>query len=408
MHLVVFDDGTAELSPLTDFRAVFDVRTGALTTLERHEADLGLHVSALYVPAAIAALTGERHDVWINRLDADADDFLLLNGRCPLLPDGARSLEPGMALYAPEGELIAARVPRTQAHALLTGTHADSLDGVAVVLAESHTLLERPWEVIAALDSSLRFDLDLIAQHRKRAPIPEGVTVIGPAERVFLHPDATVHPGVVFNVEDGPVAVSSGSEVMPGAVMFGPSSIGRDCVVHPNTVVRGQTSVGAHCKIAGEVAACIFQGYANKAHEGFLGHSFVGEWVNFGAGTNGSNLLNTYTQISASATPGGANKEPTGQTFLGAIIGDHVKFAIGSKISTGTVLHAGSMFAVSGFIVGCVGRFVWATDRGESRYKYDRWLDTMRVVMSRRGLEPGQAYLDRARTLHDAAMVVQA
>lgn len=408
MHLVVFDDGTTELSPLTDFRAVFDVRTGALTTLERHEADLGLHVSALYVPAALAPLTGERHDVWINRLDAEEGDYLLVNGGCPLLPEEVRTLESGTALYAPEGQLIAARVPRAHAHRLLTGEHADSLGGIQVVNAESHTLLGRPWEVIAALDAAIRFDLDLIARHRKRGPIPEGVTVIGSAEQVFLHPDATVYPGVVFNVEEGPVAISSGSEVMPGAVVFGPSSIGRDCVVHPNTIVRGQTSVGAHCKIAGEVAACIFQGYANKAHEGFLGHSFVGEWVNFGAGTNGSNLLNTYTQISASATPGGAKKEPTGQTFLGAIIGDHVKFAILSKISTGTVLHAGSMFAVSGFISGCVGGFTWATDRGENQYKFDRWLDTMRVVMSRRGLEPGQAYLERARTLHAASMVVRA
>ncbi len=407
MQLVVFDDGRAELSPLTDFRAVFDVRTGALTTLERHEADLGLHVSALFVPEAIASLTGERHDVLINRLDLGATSLLLINGGCPLLPEEARDLAMGSAVVSDDGRLIAARVGPESAMALLKGENADSVKGIHVTIAESHTLLDRPWEVIAALDMALRFDLDLIARHRKRGPLPEGVTVIGSAERVFLHPDAEVHPGTVINVEEGPVAISSGSEVMPGSVLFGPCSVGRDCVVHPNTVVRGQTSLGPHSKIAGEVASCVFQGYANKAHEGFIGHSFVGEWVNFGAGTNGSNLLNTYSQISATAQPGG-EPEPTGQSFLGAIIGDHVKFAIGSRISTGSVLHAGSMFAVSSFIGGCVGGFMWATDAGDSVYRFDRWVDTMRVVMSRRGLEPGQAYIERARVLHAQASAVEA
>ncbi len=406
MQLVVFDDGKADLSPLTDFRAVFDVRTGALTTLERHEADLALHVFALFVPESIAALTGERHDVLINRLDGASDDLLLINGGCPLLPDEARALLKedvrDHAVVAPDGRLIAARVGRDRAARMLSASSEDSLDQLAITRVETQSLMYRPWECMPAMDAALRVDLDLIVKHRKRGDVPEGVTIIGPSERVFIHPDAIVHPGVYIDVEDGLVTISSGTEVMPGAVLFGPASIGRDSVVHPNTIVRAQTSLGPHCKVAGEVGACVFQGYANKAHEGYLGNSFVGEWVNFGAGTNGSNLLNTYGEVSAVASPGGPS-EPTGQTFLGAIIGDHVKFAIGSRISTGAVLHAGSMFAVSSFIGGCVGPFVWATDEGQRFYRFDKWVETLRVVMRRRGLEPGQAYLERARALHAAA-----
>lgn len=402
MQLILFEDRQSDLAPLTDFRAVFDIRTGALTTLERHEAVLGHRAAALYVSPALAALTGERHDVLINRLPEQGDDFLLVNGACPLLPEESQGIAIGTVIIGLRGRVVVARVNRAVAQNLLEGKKPDELTGLAVIQLDYHSLLYRPWQVIAALDSTIPHDLVLIAQRRKRAELPKGIILIGDADQVFLHPEATLYPGVVIDVQEGPVAISSGTEVRPGAVLTGPCSIGRDCVIHPNTVVKGLTSIGPHCKLAGEVNACVFQGYANKSHEGFLGHSFVGEWVNFGAGTNGSNLLNTYSEISACVRPM-STPEPTGQTFLGAIIGDHVKFAIGSRISTGAVLHSGSMFATSAFVAGCVGGFTWASDAGQSLYRFDKWIETMRIVMSRRGLEPGQAYLERAACLHESA-----
>jgi hypothetical protein len=146
----------------------------------------------------------------------------------------------------------------------------------------------------------------------------------------------------------------------------------------------------------------VFQGFANKVHEGFLGDSWVGEWTNLGAGTTNSNLLNTYSEVAAQLEPGGS-RERTGETFLGAMIGDHVKTAIGTRIMTGSVVHSGAMWAASKAISGCVGRFAWVTDDGDRQYRLTKFLDVMRQVMSRRDVEPSDAYLARLRLLHESA-----
>ncbi|MEL7484590.1 MAG: glucose-1-phosphate thymidylyltransferase, partial [Planctomycetota bacterium] len=156
------------------------------------------------------------------------------------------------------------------------------------------------------------------------------------------------------------------------------------------------------CKIAGEVGGTIFQGFSNKAHEGHLGDSWVGEWVNFGAGTNNSNLLNTYGEVLARATVGGPS-ERTGQTFIGAIIGDHVKFAISTRIMTGSVIHTGAMWASGAPVSEVIGPFTWATDRGETAFRLSRFLETAKTVMDRRGMEPGDEYLARLSVLHERA-----
>jgi UDP-N-acetylglucosamine diphosphorylase/glucosamine-1-phosphate N-acetyltransferase len=210
-----------------------------------------------------------------------------------------------------------------------------------------------------------------------------------------------VYPGVTIDVERGPVAVAGHAVLRPGAVVVGPSAIGPYSTVLEHAIIRSNTAIGRRCKVGGEVGGVIFQGFANKAHDGFLGDSWVGEWANLGAGTTNSNLLNTYSEVVAQATCSGA-RERTGETFLGATIGDHVRTAIGTRIMTGAVVHTGAMWAASKAITGCVGRFAWVTDEGERTYRLGKFLDVARTVMARRDVEPSDAYLARLTTLHQA------
>jgi hypothetical protein len=146
----------------------------------------------------------------------------------------------------------------------------------------------------------------------------------------------------------------------------------------------------------------IFQGLSNKAHEGFLGDSHVGEWVNLGAGTANSNLLNTYQEVIAQRSPG-SPRERTGETFLGCVLGDHVKTAICTRIMTGSMVHTGAMHAASGAISGCVPPFACTTDQGRNHFRIEKFLDTARTQMARRAIEPSDVYVRRLTALNEAA-----
>ena len=167
-------------------------------------------------------------------------------------------------------------------------------------------------------------------------------------------------------------------------------------------VIRSNTVIGPGFKVGGEVGASIFQGWANKAHDGYLGDSIVGQWVNLGAGTTTSNLLNTYGEISVRLTPEEA-RERTGRNYCGAFIGDHVKTAIGTRMMTGTSIGTGSMIACSAHAPATLGALRWVTDAGEKLYRIERFLDTARAMMARRNRELDPADETRLRSLAESA-----
>lgn len=395
-----FDDGLESLSPLTDLRASFDVRTGALTTLERWREALNLTRIALTVPPQLADITRERHrDALVNAQEPLPNEpFLLVNGRCVIPPLVVTDLAPGQVVNDTNGEPMVARVDGPRAMALLSGRDGNLLERASLIPVRS---LTRPWSIRTHRDAALAFDLEMLGRRLDVALPPTGVTLIG-THRFSMARHATVLPGVIIDLSQGPVVIDEHAVIRPGAILIGPCYVGPHSTVLERATIRPGTAIGPTCKVNGEVGGTIFQGLTNKAHDGYLGDSYVGEWVNLGANTTNSNLLNTYGEVIATQRPG-ASYERTGETFLGATIGDHCKFAICSRLMTGCVLHTGSMFATTAPVSGCVGRFTWATDAGSRSYRLDKFLEVMRAAMSRRKLEPTAAYLKRLAELHAAA-----
>ncbi len=381
---------------MTDLRAAFDVRTGALTTLERLRLVLGLRIAALYVPEHLEGVTAEAHDLPINRMPVQSGEGFVINGRCPLPPEQLRNPEPGVVYIDPSmGRVIGGRLDLVDAIRVLVGEVPDR----PTIELDGPVLMNRPWHFRSVRDQAIRFDLGLIRKTRTFRPVPQGVLVIGDPADVLLDPDATVYPGATLDVEAGPIAIAGGAVLRPGAVVGSPTAIGPHCIVREHAVVRGNSAFGPHCKVGGEAAGVIFQGYTNKVHEGYIGDSWLGEWTNLGAGTTNSNLLNTYSEIVSQATPGG-QRERTGETFLGAMIGDHVKTAIGTRIMTGAVIGTGSMWAAGHAITGCLEPFAWVTDAGHRQYRLEKFVEVMRAVMARRDVEPSDAYVARLAGLH--------
>jgi len=398
-NAIFLDDGIGALAPLRDTRPIFDARLGPLTTRQRHEQALGVRTVAVFVPAELEPIARETAGVPVNTTDgaiAGTGELLVINGRCALPLDEIRTLEPRGILRDPQGGFVAARLPASDAATLAAGEPIDAPERTL----DEPVLLTRPWHARTVRNLALEVDLTLLEREPMTEPTPDasvGVWCVGPTTP-RIHPSARVMPGVVIDTEPGPVRIAAGAVVRPGAVLTGPASIGAGSVVLDNAVIRSNTTVGPVCKVGGEVGGCVFQGYSNKAHGGYLGDGWIGSWVNIGAGTNTSNLKNTYGDVRAAPDPD-APREFTGETFLGAIIADHVRTAIGTRIMAGTVLHTGAMWAATEPATGAVERFAWVTDAVRERADIDRFIPTVRTVMARRDTELREPMDARLRAL---------
>jgi len=403
MRAILFDDRAETLAPLIDLRASFDVRVGGLTTLARLRALLGLTIEALATKPEIAALVRDEHDLPVNTLPRGDGPVTLINGRCPIPPAELSGLTPGRSLIEQSsGDVIAARVDHDAASRFLaSGFEPGSLETEPLVL-DQPVLLSRPWHARSVRDQAIAADLGLLAERGsmrelRDVGVPAGVHLVG-GSPVLVAEGVSIMPGVVLVAEDGPIALCADAVLRPGAVVSGPTIVGSGTTILDHAAIRPATAIGPRCKVGGEVGGTVFQGLSNKAHEGYLGDAWVGQWVNLGAGTTTSNLLNTYSEVIATHTPG-ATRERTGETFLGPIIADHVKTAIGTRIMTGAVLHTGSMFARTAPVAGTVDRFTWSTDAGDRPYRVSKFLEVARAAMGRRDVEPSPAYLARLAAL---------
>jgi len=392
--MIIFDDGRSHLGPMTDLRAAFEVRSGMHTTARRLAGAFPRMLSAYWVPPRLAPLVAQRADAPVNQLPGD-ELILCVNGRLAL-PDALPMPEPGEAVIeSGTDDIVAACLRRADAEYMLrTGTLGER------VRRRSHpsrVLYRFPWDLIAMLEGALRYDLD-------RVVMPDAQVVRNHAEvcggyAVGADVSARIMPGVTFDAELGPVYIGPRATIRPGSVIIGPAAIHCDAVVLDRAVIRPGTVVGPACKVAGEVSMTIMQGRSNKAHDGFVGHTWIGKWVNLGAGTVTSNLLNTYSPISMRIDVGGA-RHRTGQTFLGAILGDHVKTAIQTRLMTGSCIGTGSMLASTAAPPATVGPFTWLTDDGIRTFRLEKFLETMHAVMGRRGIIPDPVYIETVTKLH--------
>jgi len=246
-----------------------------------------------------------------------------------------------------------------------------------------HPNIDSPWALLHHLPELLSNDLEnaepLTSNH--------DVTTCGD-HRIDIHPTAVIYPGVVLDASGGAIRIEEGVKIRSNAVVVGPCWIGTGSTICEHGLIKSNTSIGPSCKIGGEVGGTIFQGFANKCHDGHLGDSVIGEWVNIGAGTTNSNLLNTYGDVIVSDQEG--TKHKTGRQFVGCFVGDYVKFAICTRIMTGTFIGTGAMIASSSPAPSPTPRFAWITDEGTRMYRLNKFLDVARTVMDRRGQALGR------------------
>lgn len=253
-------------------------------------------------------------------------------------------------------------------------------------------------EIIAALDSVPADDVDLVSvtAHQVRRMwdvldlIDDAIAWDAGLTDLRVSPTAMIHPSAVIDESKGAVLIDDMAVIGPMAVIQGPCSIGAHAVVKPHCHIT-HSVIGPYCKVGGEISVSIFQAYSNKQHYGFVGHSIIGQWVNLGAGTTTSNLKNTYHDVRP-IMPWG--RESSGLLFLGSMIGDFTRTAIGTMLPTGGIYGVCSHVMSEGLAPSSVRSFVWQPG---VVYDRSRAFDTCDAMMQRRG----HALSDRHRELLD-------
>lgn len=384
MQLLVFEDaGYANLLPLTYSRATFNLRCGFDNLLAKIETAMNRTAEAVFVRKTLAHVMAERQTRRVNQ-PAITDDQLWVNGRFFLRQ--AIDIPPQSAVW--QGDvLIAARVNRVTGAQLgvdilmnsaklreALATHRE-----AAIPEAAGFLVNYPWQLIHENAA------EITRQSQGRQFSVDGRIYPG-AHLITEHPihvgaGSKIKPGAVLDAESGPIWIGDNVTVHPSAVIAGPAYIGDGCTIQPGAAIRSACSIGMVCKVGGEVEGTIFHGYSNKQHDGFIGHSYVGEWVNLGADTVGSDLKNTYGNVTVPVNGRDIN---SGLMFVGAIIGDHTKTAIGTRLPTGCVIGYGCNVVCGGFAPKFVPSFSWVTERGIETNDPQKALAVARTVVGRR------------------------
>lgn len=247
------------------------------------------------------------------------------------------------------------------------------------------------WDLVTALEKFLFADT-LADLERGGDPAPEGSIVLGNPDAIALR-SAEVEPGVVFDVRRGAVILEQGVAVRSGTRLEGPLWIGAGTIVAGGALRH--VSAGPHCRLHGEISTTVITGYTNKSHDGFVGHSVLGSWVNLGAGTITSNLKNTYGPVRVE--PAGSRFD-TGRMLLGALIGDHAKTAIGTLLPTGSVVGTGANVFGAVRAAKYTAPFAWGDSN--SRCDADRFIEVARRVMPRRDVAVDAAMEASLRAMH--------
>ncbi|MCC6477417.1 hypothetical protein IT157_10230 [bacterium] len=209
---------------------------------------------------------------------------------------------------------------------------------------------------------------------------PAGVHLVG-ENAVFAGEKLIVYPTVVFDTTLGPIWMGKEVHIEPHCFLQGPLVIGDHCRIKAGTKLYSGSSFGPHCRIAGEISHSILQGFVNKQHDGFLGNSHLGQWVNLGADTTVSNLRNDYGHVKVKVAQ---KLIDSGQRFVGLLCGDHTKTGINTMFNTGTIAGVAANIYGGGYPPRYIRSFSWGGKDGFHTEPLDRTLESARVVMSRR------------------------
>ena len=374
--LYLYDDAQARgFAPFSLTRPASELRAGAVLVRQRWEAAFQRSAAGFVSAAHLAGFVEAGAPPAVS--ERVPEGSIIANSRC-LVPLDWRAEDADV--FVSGGRIAAVRLGRE----MPLGEFADgavTLETLSVKGSRTTEMrgrwMDDIWSFIVDLLPLLREDILAIGS-TLQCEIPAHVSVVG-SGAVFLERGAIVEPHVVIDTSAGPALVRRGATIRAFTRLVGP------CAVSSGAVILGDRvhgcSIGEDSFVRGELSETIVLGQSNKSHDGFVGHSYLGRWVNLGAGTITSNLKNTYGTVTL-WTPGGARE--TGVLKLGSFFGDHVKTGIGMRLTTGTVIGAGANVYGTAIPPKYVPPFSWGEGDSLGEYRVDKFLEIAERAMARR------------------------
>jgi UDP-N-acetylglucosamine diphosphorylase / glucose-1-phosphate thymidylyltransferase / UDP-N-acetylgalactosamine diphosphorylase / glucosamine-1-phosphate N-acetyltransferase / galactosamine-1-phosphate N-acetyltransferase len=394
LRICVYEDNCfADFFPLTTVRPVYTLRPGALPLFRQAEKHFPGEPITLVAREQVASSLAETcKDYPVNIIKREkGQDVLFLNGRIRSFGELARLVK--------EARISTAFKSGGQTAAVLF--KMDTLSGIPSMATHQEYLAEyihlkngfpefdtnvalygHCWDIVNDIDTAVAHDIEFLKPQMK-APqnltLHDGVFLVG-KDSITFGDDVEIFPGVVLDASKGPILIGANTRIESHAAIYGPCFIGANSVVLAGKVTG--SSIGPTCRVGGEVEESIFQSYVNKYHAGFIGHSYVGSWVNFGAMTTNSDLKNNYSNIRLSLN---GKSIDTDSMKIGSFIGDHTKFGIGSLLNTGISVGVCSNIFGGGLTTDKeVAPFSWGNTGKYHKYAFEKALETARRTSERR------------------------
>lgn len=381
------DEEFRNLLPLTYLSPVYDLRCGILTLREKITARFSNKKIVLHTRGYLQECVEERNPkIPVNKFEQE--NILFINGRLLIRNDSAdqiKKLKQNSLLLGKDDSVVAANLSRQYLQSLVTSdSEFIRFHDLAEVnhIESDISLIKYPWELVNANGNEIENDFVLVTNKAQRNDLKKKSSVeFKNKKRIFISKDASIEPFVFLDASDGPIYIGKNAKIMSHSSIQGPAFIGESSIIKMHASIYHNTSIGEVCKVGGEVEHSIIHSYSNKQHEGFLGHSYLGRWINIGASTNNSDLKNNYENISVHINGKNVN---TGLQFVGLIMGDHSKTAINTMFNTGTIIGVSCNIFGAGFTPRYIPSFSWGGSDSLKTYNLDKALEAAKLIMERR------------------------
>ncbi len=397
-RLIIFeDDSFANFFPLTLNRPTFFLRCGAYALWEKIAKKITYDSISFSCRDELAALTMNHSGIACNSIENTSEERLIfLNGRCQLSDELVQEIElcSENSIFTC-GDFTAAIVISDSnslsidINSWFSGKNAsDTLEIKADIVEIDLQYYSYLWDLIDNNHIEITSDYNLYFRADKTNAIKNSTLIDSSArilntDNIFIAPDAEIGANVVIYNRHGPVIIDKKAVIGPLSYIEGPCYIGPDTQIFRGNIREG-CSFGPACRVGGEVEESIFQGYTNKYHDGFMGHAYLGSWVNLGAMTTNSDLKNNYKNISVAVNGQIIN---TGQIKIGSFIGDYTKTGIGTLINTGVSIgFSCNIFGGTLVTLKEVPSFSWGNETGYDPYRLDKAIETARATTNRRDI----------------------
>ena len=404
MKICIFEDNLfGNLEPLSFSRPVFELVCGMNSLLEKFVRYFSAADITLIVRPELANLTKQLHPKFkVNLLPSE--EALFINGRIlsdDIFVNSLAFVSKKPRIFTNNGEVAAAYICGDLLKAIKA--NPNELFELAnsrkyEVMDIEATWINYPWDLLTHHNSEFLIDAKFYfllnskkSKSNIRGTVFDGVNFVN-KENIFIADGASVKPGTTLDASSGPIIIEKNAQVFPNSVIQGPVYIGENSIVKSLSWIYENVFVGKFCKVGGEIEHSIILPYSNKQHTGFLGHAYLGSWVNLGADTNCSDLKNNYSTVKVYIN---GKEVDTKSQFLGLIMGDHSKSSINSMFNTGTIVGFSCNIFGADFPPKYVPSFSWGGSGSLVEYDINKSLATARIVMQRRNqdLNPDTAKL---------------